>query len=385
MIRKEIGRLGKNIMYGPRLARMKKNLTAENITREAIVDKATKYVMSCQIKGRGMFGFTSHTAEPDLYSTAYAVNYLGLVGRLNLLNNTDRRNIIDYFNSHQDFDGLYRSSNLVTPASESGQGWGVMHLLPHIIIALDYLHDRPKTPFHYLYDIFNDCDPETWVDKIFAKDILSASNYFMNVVVALQYSRDFMNDTRSEEILTRLIKYTNDRLLIRLIDSGNVSNVLKRSEAVKTIYHLLPGLIYDKSVLGPLKGSILDMSIKTQNNIGGYGVSTLSNACEDMDSIYNIAMISYKNKKWRSLGSLQKSLQYIPINQNDDGGFVFQRFYSFCYGGCETLSSGKNESNMFATWFRVLGYAFADVIVNDNAKDWYFSRIPGYQWCAGLE
>jgi prenyltransferase beta subunit len=380
VFRKEAGRIGKNFIYGYRISNIKRRLERESITRKMVIDSATEYVMTCKAKDNNGFGFTSDSHESDLYSTAYAVSYLGLVGRLDLLTQSNKKNIISYFDSHQDVDGLYRASNLISPTVESGQGWGVMHLLPHIIIALDYLNTKPKKSFNYLYDTFSNYTPKEWVSHIFAQDLLSASNYFMNVVVALQYSRDFMGDVRASDIVIKLNQCINNDLLIKLISSADGLNITRKSELVKTIYHLLPSIIYDGNVPEPLKSVILDLSIQTQNKVGGYGVSILSNACEDIDSIYNIVMLGSQEKSQKTLNSLQEAIEYIPINQNSDGGFVFQRFYPFCYGQCKILSSSKDESNMFATWFRMLSYAFADTVTHDTDRIWNFSKAPGYQW-----
>ena len=111
---------------------------------------------------------------------------------------------------------------------------------------------------------------------------------------------------------------------------------------------------------------------------------TMSDACEDIDSIYILAILKQSSQMKAIERSLCRARDYIPINQNRDGGFVFRRFTKFCYGGLGQLSSDRNQSNMFSTWFRLLAYAFADQAV-DKSFDWNFSRVPGYQWnpCLG--
>jgi hypothetical protein len=58
---------------------------------------------------------------------------------------------------------------------------------------------------------------------------------------------------------------------------------------------------------------------------------------------------------------------------------MFRRNERFQYGDSKILVSSKNQSNMFATWFRMLDICYA----NDFLKTGYnikFSKVPGYQF-----
>ena len=376
-ITQEIKRVAKDVLYGPRIyaIRMRQQLSARSAFE--IVDGACRYAMERYL-GPG-FCFTACSKIPDLYSTAYAISLLGLCRRLDWLDARQRRNLVEYFAAHQAADGLYRAENLNTPQAEVGQGWGYMHLLPHILIALDYLNATPTMPFGYVNRIFQSTDPEDWLDAIFSEDYLEASNFFMNIQVALQYERDTEKDDKMAALSGRLNQHVLKEILPRYIGNPDQMGVFERSKKAKTIYHLLPSLCYDDLLPQKLAEGVTRLTLATQNRVGSYGVCTMSDACEDIDSVYNLAVLLQQAPSPGIERSLEKARLYMPVNQNSDGGFVFRRFTSFCYGGAQVLSSARNQSNMFATWFRVLAYAFADRATKHQIN-WNFSRVPGYQW-----
>lgn len=376
-ITQEIKRVAKDVLYGPRIYahRIRQQLSARSAFE--IVDGACRYAMERYL-GPG-FCFTAGSKIPDLYSTAYAISLLGLCRRLDWLDARQKDALVEYFAAHQSADGLYRAKNLNTVQAEVGQGWGYMHLLPHILIALDYLNATPTMPFGFVNRIFQSTDPEDWLDAIFSEDYLEASNFFMNIQVALQYERDTRKDDKAAALSGRLNQHVLSAILPRYVGNLDQMSVFERSKKAKTIYHLLPSLCYDDLLPQKLAEGVTRLTLATQNRIGSYGVCTMSDACEDIDSTYNLAILQRQVPTPEIAASLQKALHYMPVNQNRDGGFVFRRYTPFCYGGAQVLSSGRDQSNMFATWFRVLAYAFAERATKHQI-DWHFSRLSGYQW-----
>ena len=120
--------------------------------------------------------------------------------------------------------------------------------------------------------------------------------------------------------------------------------------------------------------------LATQNQLGGYGVKLNSSACEDIDSIEPLIRLTKINDYKRLIikQSLHRALPWLLTNMNEDGGFVFRRNEAFVYGH-EEMSSGVNESSMFATWFRTLCLAY--LINYLNSKSVYqLNRVPGYEF-----
>jgi hypothetical protein len=105
-----------------------------------------------------------------------------------------------------------------------------------------------------------------------------------------------------------------------------------------------------------------------------------TSACEDIDAVFILVKLSQLTdyRKDDVHKALQKAFVWILANQNHDGGFVFSRNEPFIYGH-ELLSSKKNESHLFATWFRTLSIAYlADYF--HLKTNFNIGRCPGMQF-----
>jgi hypothetical protein len=119
--------------------------------------------------------------------------------------------------------------------------------------------------------------------------------------------------------------------------------------------------------------------LKTQSALGGYGpYRTPSSACEDIDSIDPIVRFGGVASA-QCATSARRALPWVMHNFNDDGGAVFRRDAEFVYGH-HLLSSRQNESNLFATWFRLLSLALIDRCSAMQAVTWSFLDAPGLQF-----
>ena len=87
-------------------------------------------------------------------------------------------------------------------------------------------------------------------------------------------------------------------------------------------------------------------------------------------------MAGMKNDS-RVISAINKAKTWTLFNQNKDGGFVFEKDTEFSYGEQKSLSSLAGESNMFATWFRLVALEMInDFLDNRNSP---FIRTPGYE------
>ncbi len=129
---------------------------------------------------------------------------------------------------------------------------------------------------------------------------------------------------------------------------------------------------------------IIDSCLRTQNKFGGFGVPANSSACEDIDSIDPLVRLYFLGnyRKEEIKKSLERAIVWVLVNMNEDGGFVFRRMEPFVYGH-KLMSSGKDESAMFPTWFRTLSLAYLAKALPTSFLgkfDWQFIRCPGYQF-----
>lgn len=326
-----------------------------------------------------LFSFSENNNETDIYSNTYALMTYGLLGAIDSLN-VDHA--LEYIYNHQSEDGLFRDEKLQCELAETGQGWGWHHLAPHIIIAFGYFKEKPKYDFNKVIDQFSKNTMSEWLSTLDWEDnYLMTSNQIMNVGVMLQYSRDyFINDVSKRLIDEMKAWLINEKFDKKTIIKNVIINRSKYeiSKAVKAIYHIAPLFIYDGDSQNLPIESILKYALLTQNKIGGYGSNIITDACEDIDSLYLLTQLDNNTETIQN--SVNRFFDYVFINQNqDDYGFLFKKYKSFSYGRQRLLSSNYGTSNMFATWFRSLSIAYACEFLN-IPENFHFSDMPGYHY-----
>lgn len=379
-IRRRLRYTVEDIRYRSRVASLWTAVEASPHRRENVTDRAVEFAVSLFSEDRPGFRFTATNTGTDLYSTTYGVLILGIAGRLYELSSEARERIGDYIVESQNDDGLFRDWSLSSPIAETGHGWGWQHLLPHVLVALNYLGRQPSKEFKYLTDQFQDQSPLSWADRVFSGDGLSASNIFMNTVVPMQYARDFMSADSFGPVVRDLLDHVVEERIPQLLASTNFRSRVSTSNTVKTIYHLLPSILYDRPLATSVCNDLVELALATRHPVAGFGSTCASDACEDMDSVYVLASVSGSHHDEQRMRVLKDALSMLIVNQNSDGGFVFKRFVPFTYGRCDTLTSSADQSNLFGTWFRLLAYAFADSAVSRQTDYWRFSPVPGYQY-----
>ena len=247
--------------------------------------------------------------------------------------------------------------------------------------ALGYV---PKYPFRYLHKFKAGEKIRQWLDEQDWKGELSHTNdidnKIMNIACALQYERDFRNDSIAGEAVEIIQEYLMEKRNheFGLWGQINISDPVSLSRAVQFAYHLYPIFFYDEWNIESAE-RIIDLTLNTQNHLGGYGVKHNSSACEDIDSLDMLCRLS-KNAIFRMEDvklSIKRALVWMLSNQNEDGGFVFRRNEPLTYGH-PLIRSEKNESAMFPTWFRTLAIAYAMKFFGIGGFE--FIRCPGYQF-----
>ena len=348
-------------------------------------DKVTRYIDSNRGERAHLYRFSGSTQIYDLYSSVYALITFALLGQLGRFSDSEIEEWRQYILSFQRPDGKFIDDSLNSYLSDKAHHWGWHHLLPHVIIALDYLQIKPKHSFSFINNeiLFNN-GVETWLSsRRWKDDYLGVSNEIMNVTVALQYSRDAFKCVRSANLVRQILQW----LKVNQIDSSTglwgahtSRSKLDISRSVKTAYHIIPMYIYDNELEGINIDQILKYSLLTQNKVGTYSLSYLADACEDMDSLYLLSQLPVPEHCQPTVNkSIDAFLRQVFMNMNADGGFVFKRSRKFQYADSK-LVSAKNESNMFATWFRTLSIAYACDSLKITSKHFCFSNVPGYQY-----
>lgn len=333
------------------------------------------------------FKFAQSRDQPTLYASVYACMLKGMYGELDLMTKTGKRKWADYFDSFQTEDGYFRDPALAGEEFESdvhwGDGWGIRHLAGHIIIAYARLGYTPNYKFGFLEQYYTADYIEKWLDELFAtKNMWTASNYIMNIITLMQYSRDYMYDTKADGA----IQFTLDWLEKKQNPAtGLWHNELLKTEkdlhaAIRGAYHYFPLFIYENREIN-YKERIIDNILKSQNSWGGFDEELHpSGACEDIDALDPLIRFTLQTnyRKDEVDVAVKRALYWVMANLNDDGGFTFMPVTPHEYGGHPLTSSLKGESNLMATWFRTLCLAYMMKYLNiDNNFD--IQRIPGYE------
>ncbi len=354
---------------------------------EKIKSQILKFVKSMKVDNKVfMYKYSASTRSPNMYSSAFACMIRYLLGDIKNLNDKEKVEWIDYFNSFQsEEDGLFYDSSIRNKLFDDSDWWGARHFALLAIVALTNLGSKPKYKFKFLENYYDKKYLLKWLDKEEWDIAISHSNdidnKIMNVVCLLQYSRDYFNDTRAGEAVKRMIEYLGSKINQNtgMWGNYNLNEPVDISRMVQFAYHLFTLFFYDNLKITNNK-KIIDNVLKTQNKVGGYGVKLNSSACEDIDSIgLLIRLSSLSNYREDDIkNSLLKALPWVLSNMNEDGGFVFRRNEPFVYGHHE-MSSKANESSMFATWFRTLCLAY---LVNylGIKNNFQIRKVPGYQF-----
>lgn len=337
------------------------------------------------------YKFAAHQTTPVLYASVYAVMIKGLLGELDKLTREEKQAWGDYINSFQrEADGLYYDPNLAGDAFEHigtwGEGWGKHHLIAHVIIALKRLGVKPKFELKYLAPFYDEEYLVKWMEGFeFGEKVWTESNYFMNLYSVLEYARDELDDAKagkSVEVMKAwlLKKQRPETGMWHARDYATLTPLMKLF-VVRSAYHFYPLFEYEGDKITHAE-KIVDAILPLQNSLGGWTVEGWnSGACEDIDAMEPLMRL-YKEvdseRQKKIAAALRRTMPWIFAARCNDGGFSFYVRSAQEYGGHQLTSSKRDESSMFATWFRLLTIAYATKVLGvETGFD--IGRFPGYE------
>jgi len=325
--------------------------------------------------------------QPILYASVYAALHRHLLGDLRNVAPATKRDWATYINSFQCSDGLYRDPFLQNEIAETEDWWGWRHLSAQVVTALTILDTKTKIIFRFLEPLYEKGKARQWIESLnWEEQADFSSNAVMNYGVMLQYNRDFHGvekaGTALGEIFSWLDQHQDPKTGLWGRSPFDTPRTL--SIGVQTAYHIWILYFYERRTIQFIERCI-DSCLKTQNQIGGFGVSLNSSACEDIDSIDPLCRFYFLSNYRRDdiRAAVERAISWIFANQNQDGGFVFKRFEPLAYGH-ELMTTRADESAMFPTWFRVLSLAYISRVIPNHPVfrhvDFHFIKCPGYQF-----
>jgi phage pi2 protein 07 len=364
---------------------------AMNFDFKQLKAKTLRYLRTMKMDNHEFsYRFSTSTKSSLLYASVYACMIRSLYGDLRQISEKQRQSWVDYLDSFQSEDkGLFYDPVIKNALFDNSDWWGDRHLALHAVSAYCALGAMPKYRFHFLEQYYSETELKRWLDTVKWESAIphnnDIDNKIMNIGCLLQYSRDYFDDANAARAVEFLKKYLKKKINVEtgLWGFYNTEDKDQLSRMVQFAYHILPIYFYDHEEI-QYKEKIIDHILSTQNLLGGYGVQYNSSACEDIDSIDILIKLS-RRTGYRSddiKQSLLNALPWVLSNMNKDGGFVFRREEPLLYGHGE-MSSGNNESNMFATWFRILSLAYLSKVFADKSIVsivWQFIKCPGLQF-----
>ena len=336
------------------------------------------------------YKYSASRDKPCLYASIYAVMTEGLLGVLQLRSHTDLNNWAEYLNGFQNpKDGLYYDPNLKCPAYEHigcwNEGWGKHHLISHLIIALARLGHLPKYPLTYLEKYYEPDYLINWMNGFdFSGNVWTSSNFFMNLYTVLEYVRDYMGESKADnaiKVITEwLIKNQDPQSGMWHHRPFHQLNNQEKLNIIRSAYHFYPLFEYEGIPI-PHCDKIIETILPLQNSWGGWTLEGCnSGACEDIDAVEPLIRCALQSqvKDLRILEKIRRSLIWQFSSRNKDKGFSFYVRAQQNYGDHPLTTSIRDESSMFATWFRTLCIAY-EVKYLGIPNDFNIGRFPGYE------
>ena len=280
----------------------------------------------------------------------------------------EKKEIIKYIQQFQSpKDGFFYDKAILNDLFYNSDWWGARHLVCHVLPVLNILQSEPNYPFAVTKQYDSPAKISKWLAQLSHLGTSSDfDNQIMNIATLLQYARDHFNDSKAGNALEYLIAQICSKINSReglWIPPKDQYTSQEISVKVQFAYHLYVILCNEgEKILYPEK--LLKWVLSTQNKLGGFGISLNSSACEDIDSIYLLVKL-YKMglAEEKIYAALKRAFLWSFANWNSDGGFVFRRNEIFCYGH-QNMTSIINESNLFATWFRLQSLAYLSQVLN---------------------
>jgi len=345
------------------------------------------YIEDMRIKdgAYGRYKYAKSQTEPVLYASLYAALTRHLYRDLDEISDKQRNEWIDYIQSYQSADGLFKDPLIDNEIAPVIDWWGWRHLTLHAIMALTALGATAEKKFRLLEPFREKNFVIGWLgSRNWRNDPAGVSNEIQNYATLLQYARDFQGEKWAGSAVEWIFDWLDEKqdpetgLWGNRFDTPHFLSI-----GVQTGYHLWLLYFYDRR---PVKyiDKIIKSVLETQNFLGGFGVPSNSSACEDIDSIDPLVRLIFisQDHSGKIKKALQKALPWILTNLNEDGGFVFRRAEPFKYGH-EKMYSRAEESAMFPTWFRTLSLAYIGKALPDSVAgkfDWQFLKCPGHQF-----
>ncbi len=347
--------------------------------------------------------------QPAFMPTCFAVLAAEFSGLLRTLGKERRREIADALLAFQrEETGLFEPGTLRRKELTSHSATYLRFQATYFAIhALDALDQRPRHEIRVTGRLCNIDYLRGWLDGGPWGNPWLHSNNIMFALTFLQHRHATQDDPAALRAFDALLAYLDDR-------QDAATGLWQPDEGVDlangmyAAYHFFPYYFW-RGVRPRHVERIIDSSLAVQHRDGLFGIGRGGGACEDLDAVHALVMMSLISGHRREDvdHALRTCLHRILIGQNPDGGFPnrlppLQKKHKswkahvrnvlpmperpapqpvWYHSGWRLLSCPRGASDMWSAWFRPLA---AQLIVEHLGHGSCTSLPPSYRRLPGL-
>jgi hypothetical protein len=304
-----------------------------------------------------------------IYGTCYALLARFYLGNDDPLADRTRKFILDC----QDNDsGLLVGPELREFSAREGVLHDREHLLLHLTCAaLPVCRHFGLTLTNQVRAAHAFCELDylrNWLDRRDLKHAWFEGNNILFVGQLLVYLRDVECHSGAPAALDAWFEWLEQHV-DPATSLWGTNGYCSAMEAVYGGYHQLLVYYHENHPIRNPQG-LVDTVLRLQHPDGGFNPRGNGGACEDVDSV-DILVNLYKRSDYRRPEircALRQCLRHILELQNTDGGFPYNRDCLQSHMDIPGTEASRNQSTMFATWFRVHTLALMAEILTDEPE-----------------
>ena len=352
----------------------------------SVLNEASGFVLANRMGDSFQFRM-SKDGQVTLYSSVFVVMTLHYTGALRQFTDGEKHAWADYINSFQDPDtGIYRAPEIFEGQIEGGghnEEHLALHLVAHILPALDLLDSSPKYKLDFARKFLNIETLRSWLsDRDWSKAWLEGNNLLF--VGQLLVHMDETGVEGADQALEVFMQWLDDQVDPQTGLWGT-NGFCDRYTAIYGGYHQLLLYYYlRRPLVSPDK--LIDTTLSIQHIDGGYSRWNGGGTCQDVDAV-DILVNLYKLTPYRRRDirrSLRRSYASVMRRKTIEGGFCDRAGHEFNHMGMEMTRTPPDRANMFSTWFGVHTIALmAEIFKQDDPDcDSFYEIIKFNQKCS---
>lgn len=328
---------------------------------------AERFILSMQVRP-GVFDTSAYNngREPGMLlpGTYNAVNALGLMKRLGTV---DTEAAGSFLRKNRGKNGFFRlpgmqKRDLTYPDFE----YDDLHVTNYAMAALDYLGFPPQDGDLRFIKRYTGKKLDRWLDKRDLTKPWSEGNYIVNAASFLIEGARLSVKGCADGVRTLQKWHADNQDEYGFFHDPSIEDLTNAFAGATHNFHLY--YYFDTPV--PCYRAIVDYILTRPTSVDSACIDV-----DEMDVLFHFYAYDYRRQEIRDW--VEKKLTGLLALQNEDGGFPDTRCGERVFDGWSKYREPQGVSNCFATWFRLIAIAMADILLYDRADQWSFRRTIG--------